>query len=214
MIYLISDIHGDINFKGLQDYLRIATDEDLLIILGDVGVNFEKTEENALFSEFFLSIKKNIAFIDGNHENFTYINSFPEQEWNGGVVRRLSEHIVYLQRGNVYEIDGKTFFTFGGCKSSDVWADMGLWYPEEAATEEECSFARDNLKKHGNSVDYVLTHKREYSRNASPLDENLYELCECIDKNVCFGKWYYGHSHKKCKVDDKHEFIYDELVQI
>ena len=63
MIYLISDIHGDVNFKGLQDYLRIATEKDLLIVLGDICVNFEKTEENALFSDFFLSIKKNIAFI-------------------------------------------------------------------------------------------------------------------------------------------------------
>ena len=44
--------------------------------------------------------------------------------------------------------------------------------------------------------------------------EGVDKVCEFIDKNVCFGKWYYGHSHKKCKVDDKHEFIYDELVQI
>ena len=214
MIYLISDIHGDINFKGLRDYLSIATEKDLLIVLGDVGVNFEKTEENALFSEFFLSIKKNIAFIDGNHENFTYIRSFPEEEWHGGVVRRLSEHIVYLQRGNVYEIDGKTFFTFGGCKSSDVWVKLGLWYPEEAATEEECKIAKDNLKKHNYSVDYVLTHKREYSKSSVPRDEKLYDLCEFIEANVDYKKWYFGHSHKKCEVDAKHEFIYDELKSL
>ncbi len=36
MIYLISDIHANKSFKGLQDYLEIATDNDLLIVLGDV----------------------------------------------------------------------------------------------------------------------------------------------------------------------------------
>ena len=48
MIYLISDIHGDKNFKGLQDYLRIAKDDDLLIVLGDVSLEFENTVINVI----------------------------------------------------------------------------------------------------------------------------------------------------------------------
>ena len=214
MIYLISDIHGDVNFKGLQDYLRIATEKDLLIVLGDICVNFENTQENAEFSKFFMSIKKNVAFIDGNHENFTYLNSFPIETWNGGVARRLTDNIVYLQRGNIYEIDGKTFFTFGGCKSSSVWVEKGLMYPEEAATVEQCEFAKDNLKKNNYSVDYILTHKREHPKSSIPHDENLYSLCEFIETNVDYKKWYFGHSHKKSVVDDKHEFIYDELTSL
>ena len=73
MIYVLSDIHGDRNFKGLEDYISKADDNDLLIILGDVGLSFEKTEENRIFTDFFLSIKKNIAIVDGNHENFDYL---------------------------------------------------------------------------------------------------------------------------------------------
>ncbi len=214
MIYLISDIHGDINFKGLQDYLRIATDDDLLIVLGDVGLCFENTPENIEFSKFFLSIDKNIAFIDGNHENFPYLHSFPKEEWCGGVVRRISPSIVYLQRGNIYEIKDKTFFAFGGCKSSDIWAEKGLWHPEEAANEEQCEFAKENFRKYNLSVDYVLTHKREHPESSLPRDENLYNLCKFIEENVDFKKWYYGHSHKKRAVDERHEFIYDDLISI
>ncbi|MBQ5926880.1 MAG: metallophosphoesterase, partial [Clostridia bacterium] len=94
MIYFISDIHADIRFKGLQEYLKTATDDDLLIVLGDVGLQFENTEENRAFTKAFLSSKKKIAFLDGNHENFAYLNGFPTEEWNGGKVHRLSENVV------------------------------------------------------------------------------------------------------------------------
>ncbi|MBQ2741645.1 MAG: metallophosphoesterase, partial [Oscillospiraceae bacterium] len=77
MIYLISDIHGEADFKGLLQYIEKATEDDLLLILGDVCFKFEDTEENRKFTEFFLSIKKNIAIVDGNHENFEVIKSFP-----------------------------------------------------------------------------------------------------------------------------------------
>ena len=98
MIYLLSDLHGDINFKGLKEYINTATDDDLLIVLGDIGLKFENTEQNRVFDKEFLKINKNIAFIDGNHENFDYLNSFPEIEWNGGIAGKLSDNIFYLNR--------------------------------------------------------------------------------------------------------------------
>ena len=122
MIYLISDIHGDKDFKGLKEYAANAGEEDLLIILGDVGLEFEKTERNREFTQFFLGLQKPIAIVDGNHENFAFLNSFPEEEWNGGRIHRLSPYIVHLMRGNIYCLEGKTFFVFGGCKSSAKWA--------------------------------------------------------------------------------------------
>ena len=73
MIYCISDIHGNKEFYGLVEYMNCASSDDLLIILGDIGVNFEQSSENKEFTEWFLSLDKNIAFIDGNHENFGYI---------------------------------------------------------------------------------------------------------------------------------------------
>ena len=89
VIYFVSDLHGDRHFKGFEQYLSMAKDDDLLIILGDVGLNFEKTKENKEFTEYFLSARKNIAFIDGNHENFDLLATFPREEWKGGVVQRL-----------------------------------------------------------------------------------------------------------------------------
>ena len=211
MVYLISDLHGDKTAKGLQEYLNIATDSDLLIILGDICLQFEDTEENREFTECFLSSKKNIAFIDGNHENFKYLNTFPKESWCGGEVRRLSKHIVYLQRGNVYELGGKTFFTFGGCKSSDKWKTQGLWNPEEAATEEQYQLALENLKKHNHVVDYILTHKYEGNAQHPRLDKYLFDLVQYIEREVSYKKWYFGHAHVERLVDEKHVCVYHNL---
>ena len=214
MIYLISDLHGNKDFKGLQDYLSIATDNDLLIILGDLCLNFEPTEENKIFTEYFLSLNKPIAFLDGNHENYPYINNFPVEIWNGGSVHRLSKYLVHLRRGEIYSIDGKTFFTFGGCKSSSKWAEMGLWYPGEQGTEEEFQHACDNLHKNNYQVDYILTHKYEHHSADIGICVPPIHFAEYIDSHVSYRMWYYGHSHQEGAFNTTHICVYDKLIPL
>lgn len=214
MIYFTSDLHGDINFLGLKKYLEIATDDDLLIILGDVGLKFSDTAKDNEFTEQFLKIDKKIAFIEGNHENFDYLNSFPVESWNGGRVNRLTPNIVRMIRGNIYTIDGLKFFTFGGCKSSKKWKEQGLWHYGEEPTESEIAFAKENLRVNGNKVDYILTHKYEVEGLGSTRCELLFELCRYIDKNVVFDKWLAGHWHKIFSQDEKHLYIYDQLLPL
>lgn len=212
MVYLISDLHGEFDFAGLNRYLEIAGKEDLLIILGDVGLQFEETEENRSFTQKFLAIDKKVAIIDGNHENFAYLNSFPEEEWNGGMVHRLTENIVYLKRGNIYQIQGKQIFVFGGCKSSPKWKEMGLWYPGEEATEEECQVALRNLEKYQYQVDYILTHKYEQYPGNKNVCVRLQELTRFLEENVRYTRWYAGHAHLNKQRDEKHYIVYDRLT--
>lgn len=212
MIYFLSDQHGGEKIGDLKKYIETASDKDLLIILGDVGIKFCDTEQNREFDELILSSKKKIAFLDGNHENFKYIYSFPEEKWCGGVVHRLTENVVHLERGYVYEIDGKSFFVFGGCNSSAKWREQGLWQSEEAPTEQELSRAYANLEKCGNKVDYVLMHKYEVGRGTQTPE--LLELCSFIDSRVEFKHFYAGHWHTEERVDPKHTFVYDKLVSL
>ncbi len=209
VIYFISDLHGDIEFRGIKRYLDVAKDDDLLIILGDIGINFEKTEENRKFTEYFLSIDKKIAIVDGNHENFDYLNHLPEESWNAGVVRRLTKNIVQLKRGHIFTIKGKTFFAFGGCKSSAKWKEMDLWYEGEEPTEDELNTAYNSLKENNYCVDYILTHK--YEKGQGTVCPSLQKLVEFIEKNVQYNKWYSGHGHVNKKIDEKHILVYDNL---
>lgn len=214
MIYFVSDLHGEYYLKGFQDYINQATDDDLLIILGDIGLEFEKNPTNKNFTEKFLSTRKNIAIIDGNHENHEYLKSFPEVNWNGGMVHKLTDTIVHLMRGQVYNISGENIFVFGGCKSSAKWKEMGLWYDGEEANETELKTAYDNIEKYGRKLDYVLTHKYERAPIVGNTSIKLLELCTFIDENVQFKKWYSGHWHNNSKLDERHSVVYDKLIKL
>ncbi len=215
MIYFISDPHGGESMAGFERYLEVCTDSDLLIILGDLGLNFEKTEGNRKFTEWFLSLKIPIAIVDGNHENNAFLQSFPDDTWCGGEVHRLSDTIVHLKRGNIFQIGGKSFFVMGGCKSSDKWKEMGLYYEGEEPSDAELLLAYDNLKKYDNKVDYVLTHKYwDYKEDAPDLygPVSLEGLTKYIDEKVSFRHWYSGHLHLTRYVDEIHTVVYDEPI--
>ena len=212
MIYFLSDQHGGERIGELTKYLSEAGEDDLLIILGDVGLKFRETEENRAFDELLLSAKKKIAFIDGNHENFDFLESFPMGERYGAPVRILSENVVWLQRGYIYKIEGKSFFVFGGCRSGSKWKTMGLWWPQEAPTECELARAYSNLKAAGTKVDYVLTHKYEEGLGTGTAE--LRALCDYINECVEYKMWYAGHWHEYRRGGEKLLFIYDVLVPL
>ena len=67
MIYFISDIHGDKNIDALNNYVKNAKEDDLLIILGDIELHFRDTDENREFSKYFEELTCKIALVDGNH---------------------------------------------------------------------------------------------------------------------------------------------------
>ncbi len=216
MIYLMSDPHGGEYTAALDEYLSFCTPRDILIILGDVGVNFGHNGEAEKFSEQFLGLKANIIFIDGNHENHPYLNSCPEEERFGGKVNVLADSIVRLKRGGIFTVCGKTFFAMGGCKSSAKWKDMGLLYDGEEPTEEEIAYGIENLKAHENKVDYILTHKyspKEQRPKGEYTPLSLYGLMDYIDENVDFTHWYAGHWHIDKAVDEKHTYVYS-LIKI
>lgn len=214
MIYLLGDMHGGVDAKGFYKYIQTASPNDLLIILGDVSLNFDKTEENRIFTEYFLSQKHRIAIVDGNHENHPYLRSFPEDVEFGAPVHRLTENIVYLKRGYIYHIEGKSFFVMGGCMSSKKWHDAGLVYKNEEPSEEEIEFGMKTLAENGNRVDYVLTHKYRIEQDDSPSQYTLPKFTKYIDESVEFKHWYAGHFHKNERLDDRHSIVFDKPVEL
>ena len=186
MIFATGDTHGN--------FLRFSTEHfpeqrqmrrsDYVIICGDFGGVWDASAEERYWLDWLDRKSFTTLWVDGNHENYQYIYSYPVEEWNGGLVHRLSENIVHLMRGQIYDINGKRFFAFGGCKSSEKWKAEGLWYPEEEATDEEYASAYENLKKRDNKVDYILTHKYCIDRHDPYLVQGLFDLTKFIDKNV------------------------------
>lgn len=209
MIYLLSDLHGELDFAAFDTYLQEDHTRDLLVILGDVGLKLEKTEENEAFTRRFLAAQCPIALVDGNHENFDYLYSFPVEDWQGGKVHRLTPNIVHLMRGHIFRLEGSSFFVFGGCKSSPKWKAQGKWFPQEVPGPEEYARAYASLKKYGNRVDYILTHKYYDDPEDPHLVPEQYRLNQYIDDCVDFKQWYSGHIHKNHIFDARHRMIYN-----
>ena len=143
MLYITGDTHGCIR-KWKEQIHPVLKAEDTIIVAGDFGVGGWKDEEDASVTEeqFYDWISKqpySVLFVDGNHENFDKLYAYPVEMWMGGNVHKLRPNLIHLMRGEVYEIDGKKIFTFGGGYSIDkAWRVEGRsWWPQEMPSEKE-----------------------------------------------------------------------------
>lgn len=198
-IWLTGDTHSDVrrlNNESFYEQKEFSNqDENFVIILGDFGLVWEaKESKNETYWLNWLEYRNfTTLFCDGNHENFDRLNSMPVTEWHGGNVHQIRPHVFHLMRGQVFNILGKKFFTFGGARSHDInngildvndpeWKEKakelrkdgkymyrvkGLsWWEQELPTKEEMQTGYDNLATHDYTVDYILTH--------SPCTSDLY----------------------------------------
>ncbi len=212
MLYITGDTHGEENrFLYLDSEIeRNLTAEDVLFIAGDWGYISDDSYPERQFLRFLSEKLYKIMFVDGNHENFDLLEEYPVEEYCGGkvhVIRRDREtkepKVIHLMRGQVYEIQGKKIFTFGGGYSKDrVFRTPGRsWWPQEMPTEEEYKEGLENLTKHNNQVDYIITHTVPeesigmYARAPLPEESPLNSYLEYIRENVEYGRWFHGHMH-------------------
>ncbi len=125
MIYITGDCHADFSrfSTAIFPEQREMTKEDYVIICGDFGGVWTKGEEsprekwdlNWLEDKSFTTL-----FVDGNHENFDRLYSYPVEKWHGGKVHKIRDSVIHLMRGQVFEIEDRKIFTFGGASSHDV----------------------------------------------------------------------------------------------
>lgn len=236
MIYVTGDIHGSIDIrkltkKGLKKrkeahlFAPDFKENDYLIICGDFGLLWS-TKGSKFYAEeqFWLNWlekqKYTVLFVDGNHENFDIIDNLNVKEWNGGKVHYVRKNIIHLMRGQVYDIDGFTFFTMGGASSHDIeYRTEGVtWWSRELPDEHEYAEAVKNLEAHGNTVDYIITHcaplsiQREIEMPYAE-DELVRFLETEVMRKVRYKMWFNGHYHMDADLD-RNIILYDEIVPI
>lgn len=215
--FIISgDTHGSKDLSKVVRYFEEHNDyneDDYLIILGDVQVCGFSGHDEEVVRETLRNLPVTTLFIDGNHEDFNSLNSYPVDEWNGGKVHIIEKGIIHLMRGQVYDIDGTTFFSFGGGASIDkeVRSEGFDWFEEEIPSDEEYKEGLLNLKKNGYEVDFILTHTgpREVISAMGYGEENddeikLRRYLQQIADNVDFSEWYFGHFHEDMDIENFH----------
>lgn len=192
MIYITGDTHKDFSRFTVESFpeQKQMTKEDYVIICGDFGgIWWDRNDRRSTVDKFDLNWLEDkpftTLFVDGNHENFDELYKYPVKEWHGGKVHEIRPSVLHLMRGEIYDIEGKKFFAFGGARSHDIkdgiieWDEKGKWketakkwekagkqfrishyswWEQEIPSKEEIDNAWKNLEKHEYTVDYMITH--------------------------------------------------------
>ena len=230
--YVTGDVHGNLdidklNVKNFKESSSLDKN-DYLLICGDVAMFWDNGDDDFYTKIFYAKQPYTVLWIDGNHENFNLINQLPVEKWNGGKVHKIYDNIYHLMRGQVYNIDGHTIFTFGGAESHDkIYRTKNLsWWEQEMPSLEDLEEADKNLKKVNYKVDYVFTHciyndLQDYlSKFITGYNQNiLTDYFQSLYEKLDYKTWYCGHYHLDELFSDKNknkqtQILYNCILRI
>lgn len=185
-IYITGDLHGDLRrFQpGIFYEQESLTKENIVLVAGDFGCVWYGDERDDEGLDWLEDRPFTTAFVTGNHENYDALRKYSLEDWRGGSVRRVRPSVIQLERGQIFDLNGKRFFAMGGAGSHDIQdgilePDDSLfqkkcrelnargamyrvnhlsWWKEELPSEEEYQTTRANLDRADWKVDYILTH--------------------------------------------------------
>ena len=153
------------------------TKEDYIIICGDFGLCWAKDKTFEYHCKNFAEKPYTILWVQGNHENYDMIGEYPLEEWHGGKVRHIiRDKVILLERGQVFEIDGKTFFTFGGASSHDIQGGI--------LDRQTVDFAEQKRRADRNYLPYRILQESWWPQELpteGELQEGLRNLDQCRD---------------------------------
>ena len=210
-VFLTGDIHSNIHRFSTDVFYEQKEfsgdkDDNTIIVCGDFGIiwNAVETKEEEWKLNWLEDKPFTTVFVCGNHDNHPRIAMYPVKEWNGGLVHEIRPHVLHLIRGEIYTIESKKFFAFGGASSHDIqdgildpadfddydefrktwkkWDNeyrmfrvKGLtWWDTELPNQDEMNDGIANLEEHNWKVDFIITHSPPASIIAQ-LGHGLYE---------------------------------------
>ena len=220
MIYITGDTHRDFS----RIYKLKKDSDNMLIVLGDVGINYCLNEEDKNCKEYLKKLKLKLFCVRGNHEERPEnISTYKEVEMFGGKVFIEEEYpnLIFAKDGEIYNIDGKKILVIGGAYSVDKQYRLlhgYKWFKDEQLTKKEMDTILDKTK--GKHFDIVLTHTCPYKYDPrevfmqgldqSKVDKSMENFLYKIEENINYDKWYCGHYHTEKQVD-KLEFMFGRI---
>ena len=224
MIYVTGDMHGDLSRITGHAVSKLKKG-DTLLVCGDFGFLWDgsKKEEKAL--KRIAKSRFQIAFVDGVHENYDLLDSYPIEDYAGGKAQKIRDNLYHLLRGEIYEIEGKTIFAFGGGEEEgeiELRKDFSTCWEQAMPSEEEMTHGIENLKKHDNQVDYIITHypsskiggrifKRKFGE---PKMSAVQIYLNQMEEHVSYKHWFFGSYHIDKYLGSLHTSVFSKLVPI
>lgn len=197
--------------------------DDILIVLGDNGVNFTGGERDYWLKESLSKLSITLFLIRGNHDRR------PSSVKNISVVRKFGNecftedsycNIYYAIDGRDYIFDGRKCLVIGGAYSIDKFYRLmyapHTWFANEQLSEIEMKNIIAKIS--GRTYNYVLTHtapERMIPYEVLPFrltdtDKSMEYFFDRLQEIITYQKWYCGHFHIEKVVGDL-EFMFENI---
>ena len=228
MFYITGDTHRDFRLvAAFCDKVQSAKD-DVLIILGDAGVNYFGGENDRKLKRLLMELPITLFCIHGNHERRPESLSYAETELYGGAVYWEPEfpNLLFAKDGEIYDFGGKRCIAIGGAYSIDKplrLAEGWGWWPDEQPSPKIRKRVEARLAAESWRVDVVLSHTcplkyepREVfisGVNEAMVDNSTEKWLDAIEDRLDYNRWYCGHYHTY-KVIDKLRFLFNDFLEL
>lgn len=233
MILLTGDTHGDANrFYEIKELCRRLSTEpkDVLIILGDVGLNYSGGNRDYAVKKILASISITTLCIHGNHENRPQnIASYKMKEWREGTIFYEEEfpNLLFAKDGEIYNLEGQKAIAIGGAYSVDkeyrLKRNWG-WWEDEQPNKETKEYVEIQLEKVDWKIDIVLSHTGPLKYepvelflnfiDQSKVDKSTEIWLDLIESKLNYKHWYFGHYHANKKVNESVTILFEEIQMI
>lgn len=217
MIYITGDKHGD--FRKIFDfcYENKTSRDDIMIILGDAGINYYANETDYILKNSLLQYPITFFCIHGNHEERPEnIKSYKTKKFHNGIVYYEEDYpnILFAKDGEIYSFNNHNVLVIGGAYSVDKYfrLEKGYnWYASEQPSEKVKEFVMSKINSMNNKIDIILSHTCPYKYlpmemflegvDQSTVDNSTECFLDKIEQVTDYKVWYCGHYHTDKTVD-------------
>jgi 3-oxoacid CoA-transferase subunit A len=218
MIYYTGDMHGQIaRILEFADRFQITKD-DVIVILGDAGLNYYGNERGDADRKRRLNDQNVTVFsIHGNHEcrpgSLPY---YHESVWHGGAVyiEDAFPNLLFAKDCEIYDLDGHPTIVIGGAYSVDKFYRLqrGIdWFVDEQPSPKTKDRVEQTLARRGWRIDTVLSHTcpAKYiptevflpGLDQSTVDRSTEDWLNSIEDRLQYKQWLCGHWHIDKRID-------------
>lgn len=218
MIFYTGDIHGTTaNIDHFMSRIQL-TNEDVIVLLGDVGANFYRGHRDIALKTHLNGLGPMFFCIHGNHEiRPANVPGYIEKEWHGGLVWIQPEYpnLVFAKDGEIYDLDGLQHLVIGGAYSVDKYYRLSRgwsWWPDEQPSKEIKAYVEKQIQK--NCIDIVLSHTCPFKYeptemflsgiDQSTVDDSTEKWLDEIEESIDYKAWFCGHWHIDKRIDKIH----------
>lgn len=227
MVYFAGDIHGRPNeICQFCDDNKLSED-DILVLLGDVGANYYGDSRDKRVKQKLNGIKPTVLCIHGNHEqrpeNFL---TYELTDWNGGKVWFEPEYpsLLFAKDGEIYKMGKYRYLVIGGAYSVDKYYRLARgygWWRDEQPSPAIKSYVEQQVQD--NKFDIILSHTCPFKYepveaflpmiDQDSVDDSTERWLDTIEEKANYKAWFCGHWHIEKRIDKMH-FLYHNVESV